>query len=134
MDDNMQAEAIQYMYMVHHSDITGIQKHSGIFSDINKAFALLVSWKSESDAIHVRFITKYGGDDSDYDVFSLTAFPTDGTEGKTMYSVQGNNDIVNLLFTPPDVEEVEEVEEVEVEAVMEVPDGDSEAGDIQDDL
>ena len=138
MDDNMQVEETQYMYMVHHRDAEGIQKHSGVFADVNRACALLFEWKQQADAFAARFIAKYNGDNNDYDIFILTAFPTDGTDGTTMYMAQGEAVPVDLLFTPQvDNAVIEDDTIVADDVPTQAEDGahgNSEAGDIQDDL
>ena len=89
------------VYIAYQSDISELKRHSGVYSDPMAVKVILDEWKEKSDEEWEGFSLEYGQAQSDYDTFTIVAYPLDcESDGTLLYEVQGNQVRVDTLTHP----------------------------------
>lgn len=87
------------VYIAYQWDISGTQWRSGVYTNFDQCLGILRERKSDEDALVDRLNARYVSDHN-YDGFGIVRKALDcETEGETVYRVQGETVIIDLMTT-----------------------------------
>lgn len=94
-DDEMSSDGM--VYIAYQWDISGTQWWSGVYTNFDQCLEVLREQKRDEDALVDRLNSRYVSDHG-YDGFGIVRQALDcETEGETVYKVQGETVIVDLM-------------------------------------